>query len=93
MSTLRILKYSLSTPNDFGGGRTQITCQFNRFLDIQTQGGSVVVWIETDSDAETKTVNLIALGTGWEFPSDAVVEYVKTVQDDHGYVWHYYVEE
>lgn len=88
MSTTRILKFPVS-----GNGEvTSITCQKQRMLDIQLQGNSLMCWIETRDDLPEVTTELVALGTGWDIPSEMMSNavYVKTVQDAFGYVWHFY---
>lgn len=88
MSTTRILKY----PVKGNGVATSITCRRHRLLDIQLQGSDMMCWIETRDDSPETTTELIAVGTGWEMPSDIMDSsfYFKTVQDASGYVWHFY---
>lgn len=88
MSTTRILKFPVS-----GNGEvTSITCQKQRMLDIQLQGNTLMCWIETRDGLPEVTTELVALGTGWDIPSEMMSNavYVKTVQDAFGYVWHFY---
>lgn len=87
MSTTRILKYPV-----LGGSVTTITCRRRRLLDIQLQRGELVCWIETSDDSPEITTKLLSVGTGWDIPAEMLNEatYFKTVQDDYGYVWHFY---
>lgn len=87
MSTTRILKYPV-----LGGSVTTITCRRRRLLDIQLQRGELVCWIETSDDSPEITTKLLSVGTGWDMPAEMLNEatYFKTVQDDYGYVWHFY---
>lgn len=87
MSTTRILKYPV-----LGGSVTTITCRLRRLLDIQLQRGELVCWIETSDDIPETTTKLLSIGTGWDIPSETLNKaiYLKTVQDDYGYVWHFY---
>lgn len=88
MSTTRILKYKLNCI----GNPTRITCRRNRILDIQIQEGDMVCWIETRDDLLETTTEIVPIGTGWEIPSDVMshTNYLKTIQDPYGYVWHFY---
>lgn len=88
MSTSRILKF----PVRGNGEVTSITCRKHRLLDIQLQGNNLMCWIETRDDLPEVTTELVALGTGWDIPSEMMSNavYVKTVQDAFGYVWHFY---
>jgi hypothetical protein len=88
MSTTRILKY----PVKGAGEVTRITCRRHKLLDIQPQGYGLMCWIETRDDCLETTTELVAIGTGWEMPSDVMdcARYFKTVQDDNGFVWHFY---
>lgn len=62
-----------------------------RFLSVQIQGGAPCVWYEFNPCAETVPVMFFVVGTGNDFePGNA--QYVGTVQDPSGFVWHYYAE-
>lgn len=90
MSSQRILKFPLLGD----GAVTAIKCRFARVLDIQVQRSTVAAWILTDDSAPETVIELVPIGTGWEIPSEvfAKMEYLKTVQDDCGYVWHYHMK-
>ena len=49
------------------------------------------MWIECDESAPEVSIDVVALGTGWDLPDELMVElnYVGTVLDGP-YVWHYY---
>ena len=91
MSTQRILKYHLHD----GQVPTEIKCRFARVLDIQVQHSAVTAWVLTDDSVPEVEIELIPVGTGWEIPSEILdkLEYLKTVQDDYGYVWHYHMKK
>lgn len=91
MSINTILKFPLMP----GEMPTNIRCNFVRLLDIQVQRSIVTAWIMTDTNAPEITLQVIPLGTGWEIPSDILksLEYIKTVQDTAGFVWHYYMKK
>ena len=63
-----------------------------QILDVQNQNGVPVVWVIVNTELKKEPTALIAIGTGWELPSD-IKEYVGTVQDEYGYVWHYFLLE
>lgn len=88
MATTKILKYKLNGL----GNPTRITCRRSLILDIQTQEGDMVCWIETRDDLPETTTEIVSIGTGWEIPSDIMCDtrHLKTVQDYNGYVWHFY---
>ena len=88
MSVTRIFKYPVSG----GGVATRITCHLKRILDIQLQDGDIMCWIETCEECPDKTIEILSVGTGWSMPSEFINKssYIKTVQDDMGYVWHFY---
>ena len=91
MSIKRILKFPLRP----GEIPTDIKCNFVGLLDIQVQRSIVTAWVVTDNNAPEITLQIIPLGTGWEIPSDILesLEYIKTVQDTAGFVWHYYMKK
>lgn len=65
----------------------EIEDNFEQLLDIQIQRGDIVAWaIVNDRQPKSKILFKI-LGTGWDFEGDPGI-YLKTVQDDLGYVWH-----
>lgn len=88
MATTKIFKYKLNGI----GNPTKITCRRSRILDIQMQEGDMVCWIETRDDYPETTTEIVSIGTGWEIPSDVMTftNYLKTIQDHYGYVWHFY---
>lgn len=80
----KIYKYPLKT----SGGVTVINNKIIEFLDIQMQDGIPTLWALVDTETETKT-NILFIGTGWTL-ADEVDKYIGTVQDDYGFVWHYF---
>lgn len=92
VSTKRILKYPL---NPGGVASIVLDCKCSQILDIQIQHGKTVVWVETQDDMPAVNLRFVAMGTGWEIPTEVIdrMQYIKTVQDVAGFVWHYYLEE
>ncbi len=90
MSAQRILKY----PLEYTETPTVVRCRFSKLLDIQEQNRKTFAWILTDESAEERDVTLVPIGTGWFLTSEMLdgMEYVKTVQDSFGYVWHYFLK-
>lgn len=83
----RILKYEVGRD----GQAATLSGQFVRLLDVQSQGPSICVWIECDESAPEVSIDVVAIGTGWDLPDELMVglNYVGTVLDGP-YVWHYY---
>ena len=65
---------------------------FERFLQVQTQNGIPHVWIMIDDDMPEVSIDIAAIGTGWDLPSDVMAQmgYIGSAQDGFGYVWHYF---
>lgn len=85
---VRIFKYDL----EVDGICKIINGRFKQILDIQIQNGKPKVWILLDDDCDIKSWAITAIGTGWEM--DIIPgKYVGTVQDNCGYVWHYFLEK
>ena len=76
----------------FDGEITTIKGKIKKILTAQFQPGSgPCVWYEVDDDLKDIEVNIIAIGTGWELPKEIKFwDYIGTVQDGMGFVWHYY---
>lgn len=75
------------------GNIITIKGRIKKILTVQLQNGWPHVWYEV-SDKEwvkDREIKIIAIGTGWEISDTSVYwNYVGTVQDVDGYVWHYY---
>lgn len=69
-----------------------IEAPIEKFLDIQIQGGDMVVWAEVDLEKESRNFYIGSIGTGWERLGPDW-NYLKTYQDDNGFVWHFYWKE
>lgn len=83
----KIYKYELGVNGDI----TTIEAPIERILTVQWQSGTgPVLWAIIDTDKEEQEIDIVALGTGWDV-SKGVQEYIGTVQDGFGYVWHYFV--
>jgi hypothetical protein len=78
------------------GNVVTIKGKIRKILTVQLQNGWPHVWYEV-SDKEwvkDREIKIIAIGTGWEIPDEiAYWNYVGTVQDINGYVWHYYSDD
>lgn len=74
------------------GEITTINGKIKKILTAQFQPGSgPCVWYEVDDELKDIEVKIIAIGTGWELPREIKFwDYIGTVQDGMGFVWHYY---
>ena len=74
------------------GKITTINGKIKKILTAQFQPGSgPCVWYEVDDELKDIEVKIIAIGTGWELPREIKFwDYIGTVQDGMGFVWHYY---
>lgn len=82
-----IYKYSLNPYAKIEG------C-IEKFLDIQIQNEIPVIWAIVDTELVSRKFYIYCYGTGWELNKDeARGDYLGTVQDNEGYVWHYFLEE
>lgn len=85
-----IWKYKL--PRD--GEIITITANVVKWLDIQEQDGWPMIWAIVDDAGYESEYEIIAWGTGWEFPDELNhCRYMGTAQDSYGYVWHYFMQE
>lgn len=85
-----IYKYSIPA---IPGEIQTINDKIIEVLDIQYQYGKPTMWAIVDADAEMgPPFQIAAFGTGWEIP-EAAKQYLGTLQDDNGYVWHYFAIE
>lgn len=86
----RIFKYKL--PRD--GEIVTISANVIKWLDIQEQDGWPMIWAVVDDAGYESEYEIVAWGTGWEFPDELVsCAYLGTAQDGYGYVWHYFMQE
>ena len=74
------------------GEITTINGKIRKILTAQFQPGSgPCVWYEVDDDLKDIEVKIVAIGTGWDLPKEIRFwDYIGTVQDGMGFVWHYY---
>ena len=87
----RIFKYKL--PRD-GGEIITITANVIKWLDVQEQDGWPMIWAVVDDAGYESEYEIVAWGTGWEFPDELNhCRYIGTAQDGYGYVWHYFMQE
>ena len=86
----KIFKYKL--PRD--GEIITITANVIKWLDIQEQDGWPMIWAVVDDAGYESEYEIVAWGTGWEFPDELNhCRYMGTAQDGYGYVWHYFMQE
>lgn len=84
---IKIYKYELPVDGDVVIIRNKVI----KFLEVQNQNDIPTIWAMIDEN-EKEDTSIIAIGTGWEVPSGCK-EYLGTVQDEYGFVWHYFVYE
>ena len=83
-----IYKYSLLNPY------TKIEGHIEKLLDVQIQNGVPVIWAIVDTELINRKFYIYCYGTGWELNEVEIRgDYLGTIQDDEGYVWHYFLEE
>ena len=83
----KIYKYELNIAGDM----TIINAPIDQLLKVDWQSGTgAVLWAIIDDEWEPATWRIMSLGTGWTVP-EGVNDYIGTVQDDFGYVWHYFL--
>lgn len=85
----KIYKYPIGSH----GHLYEIEGRFVRVLDVQNQGYGAVLWAEVCDDLPITTLKIMSVGTGWEFDFPEDTEYIGTIQDFEGYVWHYYMRK
>ena len=61
-------------------------------LSLQMQHGVPTLWVAAEGlSGHPRTIRVV--GTGWDIPEEAQAgQYLGTVQDDGGYVWHYFMD-
>lgn len=74
------------------GEVTKIKGKIRKILTVQLQPGvGPVCWCEVDERCKEIEISICAIGTGWELEKNIdMLDYIGTVQDDMGFVWHYY---
>ena len=63
-----------------------------KILKVDYQNGLPMVWAMVDTEDIGVESRIMSFGTGWELPN-GVEEYVGSLQDSEGYVWHYFIVE
>ena len=69
--------------------------QIKRILTVMPQDGWPTVWYEVSDDEPQKVIEIVTIGTGWPMDSSILEEmqYIGSVIDGGGFVWHYYANE
>ena len=88
---IRIFKDRLG----INGEVTTIKGQIKRILTVMSQVGWPTVWYEVSDEEPHKQIEIVAVGTGWPMDDEALegMEYIGSVIDGGGFVWHYYADE
>lgn len=87
---MKIFKYGLSSPGQDSRLHLPIG---SGLLTVQLQKDWPTLWVLVDDTQEhTEVVRITCFGTGWDIPDDYRGEYLSTVQETDGYVWHYFFE-
>lgn len=88
-----IFKYDLGIPSETAFRQTIDTGDYAivKILDIQMQGEHAVLWAEVTPYEGGTHVTVEAVWTGEYAPAASEMEYVATVQESTGLVYHYYV--
>ena len=60
-------------------------------LKVAYQDGCITAWycVDTD-DKDTKLQRFYSIGTGWDLSDYSDIDYVDTLFDPEGFVWHIY---
>lgn len=86
----KIFEYRL--PRD--GEVIRINANVWKWLDIHEQNGWPYIWAIVDDKDQEREYEIVAWGTGWEWPEDlSYMSYLGTCSDFAGYVWHYFMQE
>lgn len=87
----KIYKYKL--PRD--GQSITVDDYVLEWLRPGVQDGWPHIWAVVDTERSGMTTEIVAWGTGWPLPDDVYygTEYLGTVEDGAGFVWHYFAEE
>lgn len=93
MKLNKIFKYNLGIPCETAFRQTIDTGDYAivRILDIQLQGDNAVMWAEVTPYEGGTHVTVEAVWTGECTPAASEMEYIATVQERTGLVYHYYV--
>ena len=83
----RIYKYGLG----IDGTVITIEDKIEKFLHIENQDGWPMVWALINDDVEKGKYDIYSIGTGWDIDVEDT-EYIGTIIDKFGYVWHYFVK-
>ena len=88
---IRIFKDRLG----INGEVATIKGQIKRILTVMSQEGWPTVWYEVSDEGPRKQIEIVAVGTGWPVDNETLegMEYIGSVIDGGGYVWHYYANE
>lgn len=87
----KIFKYELGR----NGSTVTYTDKFIEILHLDEQSKmGPQMWALVDDDARLKEIEIRCVGTGWPILFDVDdYEYIGSVIEDAGLVWHYYMRE
>ena len=90
---MRIYKYDLGIPCESPFRQIIYTenVAINKILNIQMQGNHAVMWAEVTPYEGGTHVTVEAVWTGETAPTTSEMEYIATIQEKTGLVYHYYV--
>ena len=80
-------------PLNVEGVTTIINAPVRKYLKVMMQNGNPTLWAEVDDTQKQDEKHYIAcVGTGWNVEIGKDIEYIDSVIDSYGFVWHYYGE-
>ena len=62
-------------------------------LALELKNYTPVIWVECDANGPSVNYRISCIGTGQPFEKREGMEYLGTLQENSGFVWHYYLEE
>ena len=75
---------------EMDGKITTITGRIQKILTVQYRPNiGPCVWYQTNEAVPNNSIKIIAIRTNWDVPK-TYWNYIGTIQDRYGLVWHYY---
>ena len=95
-----IWKYQLTNPyqNDFdiptlNKFAEQEPLDFShQVLKLDVQHYVPTFWVAVDTSEQKQKIRIHTVGTGWDASQVNVDQYIGTIQDPNGLVWHFFYE-